>query len=53
MKIENKDFWEKQDIIATQEVLVKASDFEMTRISSHDRNGHSTRAHCQGGADIG
>lgn len=29
MKIENKDFWEKQDIIATQEVLIKASDFEM------------------------
>lgn len=29
MKIENKDFWEKQDIIETQEVLKKASDFEM------------------------
>jgi len=29
MKIENKDFWEKQDVIATQEVLKKASDFEM------------------------
>jgi len=28
MKIENKDFWEKDDIIATQEVLKKASDFE-------------------------
>lgn len=29
MKIENKDFWEKQDIIATQEVLVKATNFEV------------------------
>jgi SAM-dependent methyltransferase len=28
MKIENKDFWEKEDIIATQQVLQKASDFE-------------------------
>lgn len=28
MKIENKDFWEKENIIATQEVLKKASDFE-------------------------
>ena len=29
MKIKNKDFWEKQDIIATQEVLKNASDFEV------------------------
>lgn len=29
MKIENKDFWEKQDIIATQEVLIKATSFEL------------------------
>lgn len=29
MKIENKDFWEKENIIATQEVLKWASDFEM------------------------
>lgn len=29
MKIENKDFWEKQDIIATQEVLIKATNFEV------------------------
>lgn len=29
MKIENKDFWEKEHIIATQEVLKWASDFEM------------------------
>ncbi len=28
MKIENKDFWEKENIIQTQEVLQKASDFE-------------------------
>ncbi len=28
MKIENKDFWEKDNIISTQEVLKKASDFE-------------------------
>lgn len=28
MKIENKDFWEKNDIIATQEVLTSISDFE-------------------------
>ncbi|WP_298391984.1 methyltransferase domain-containing protein [Flavobacterium sp.] len=28
MKIENKDFWEKEHIIETQEVLKKASDFE-------------------------
>ena len=29
MKIDNKDFWEKENIIITQEVLKKASDFEM------------------------
>lgn len=29
MKIENKDFWEKDTIIKTQEVLKQASDFEM------------------------
>ncbi|HEU4495854.1 MAG TPA: methyltransferase domain-containing protein [Flavobacterium sp.] len=29
MKIENKSFWERKDIIATQEVLKRASDFEM------------------------
>lgn len=29
MKIDNKSFWEKSDIIATQEVLQKASDFEL------------------------
>lgn len=28
MKIGNKDFWEKENIIETQEVLKKASDFE-------------------------
>lgn len=28
MKIENKDFWEKADIIETQEILITASDFE-------------------------
>lgn len=28
MKIKNKDFWEKEDIIATQEVLHSISDFE-------------------------
>ena len=29
MKIENKDFWEKEAIIATQEKLKKAADFEL------------------------
>lgn len=29
MKIENKDFWEKDTIIKTQEVLKQASDFEI------------------------
>lgn len=29
MKIDNKSFWEKSDIIATQEVLQQASDFEL------------------------
>ncbi|MEN9336577.1 MAG: hypothetical protein RLZZ500_1564 [Bacteroidota bacterium] len=29
MKIDNKSFWEKNDIIATQEVLQNASDFEL------------------------
>ena len=29
MKIDNKSFWEKSDIIATQEVLQHASDFEL------------------------
>lgn len=29
MKIENKDFWERENIIKTQEILQKASDFEM------------------------
>lgn len=28
MKIDNKDFWEKNDIIATQEILTTISDFE-------------------------
>lgn len=34
MKIENKDFWEKDAIIATQEVLKKASDFEQFMFQS-------------------
>ncbi len=29
MRIENKDFWEKEAIIATQEKLKKAADFEL------------------------
>lgn len=43
MKIENKNFWERKDVIATQEVMKSISDFEHfmfeTSLKRYDKTG--------------
>lgn len=47
MKIENKNFWEREDIIATQEVLTSISDFEHfmfeNSLKRYDKKGKINR----------
>lgn len=42
VKIENKDFWEKQDIIKTQEVVESAADYEVYLFDQANKNAEDS-----------